>query len=146
MWKVETKPKDANGGEIKHFSSHPCPLAKKSGRASWEIPTLLVGKMSGLSRLSFVFLLNHFKDLNRLKKKKSMEPTLTLRIQTDCRARTSAQTSKVVYSALTFGCTIKLMWAREKLWSKPLLLPVISHTSSAGLRTSPALMSVLDCS
>lgn len=64
MWKVETKPEDANGGRSN--TSHLIPVRwRKSGRASSEIPTLLVGKMSGLNRLSLVFLLNHFKDLNR---------------------------------------------------------------------------------
>lgn len=145
MWKVETKPKDANGGEIKHFSSHPCPLAKKwqSELRNTDSPG---GEDVGIESSQFRISAESFQGSQPFKKKKWMEPTLTLRIQTDCRARTSAQTSKVVYSALTFSCTIKLMWAREKLWSKPLLLPVISHTSSAGLPTSPALMSVLDCS
>lgn len=48
-------------------------------------------------------------------KKRQKEATLMLRIQTGCRVRSGAQTSKVVYSALTFGSTIKLTRVREEL-------------------------------
>lgn len=69
-WKLNLKMLTGGGGRSN--TSHLTHVRwQKSGRASSEIPTLLVGKMSGLNRLSFVFLLNHFKDLNRSKKKRN---------------------------------------------------------------------------
>lgn len=70
-------------------------------------------------------------------------------LQTGWRVRTSAQTSKVVYSALTFCCTVKLTQVREELWSNPPPPPAArcdpTH-SPTGLQTSPALIFVLEFS
>lgn len=116
---------------------------EKSGRASSEIPTLLVGIDVGIASSQFHVSAESFQRSQSPKKKEEKKKARASAAYTNSRARTSAQNSKVGSSALTFSCTITLTWARGKTL-KPTPTARCDHflsqppNVSCALKTPPA--------